>query len=275
MSGPYSVSGEMKKLILSDQPYGTVAYLPYTALSYDMVYDIYDSPNQFFKEPYATWATQFFNGQITLANLNIQCITQLYLDHGASITKYMLQDSIIDALTNNPQHPAVLALVDNDLVNWAPQAPTRLFYCEGDDQVPYTNAIVADSIMNSLGAPDVQAISADVNADHGDCVQPATFQTILFFAQYQQVTVATSDVSGNQIKIFPNPASEGGYLEVKNVPSRTLAQLTDLSGKTIMSAVITDQDYSMALNGITKGMYLLRLDWEGGSRVEKIVIARN
>lgn len=273
MSGPYSISGEMKKLILSDQSYGTVAYLPYTALSYDMVYDIYGSTNQFFKEPYASYANDFYNGEISLASLNIQCITRLFLDHGASITKYMLQDSIIDALTNNPQHPAVLALIDNDLTNWAPQAPTRLFYCEGDDQVPYTNAIVADSIMNSLGAPDLQAISVDMDADHGDCVEPAVFQTLLFFAQYQQITVgANATPSAKSIKVFPNPVSDGGYLHIQQAPVNTHVQLTDLSGRVLSSSVLSDTDNRLPVHGLKNGMYLLQMQWDGGAQTEKIVI---
>lgn len=271
MSGPYSISGEMKKLILSDQPYGTVAYLPFTALSYNMVYGIYDDVTHFFKLPYSTWIQQFYQGQISLATLNIQLITQLTFEHGAAITKYMMQDSIIESLANDPDFPANLALIDNDLTQWAPQAPTRLFYCEADDQVPYTNAIVADSIMNMLGAPDTHAISAQADADHGDCVEPAVIQAALFFAQYLSIEVGANEPSAaERIKVFPNPARES--FRLFGAPIGARATLTDFGGHTLRQFSIDDATEPIDMSAMSSGVYWLHLDWKGGSWTGKVIV---
>ncbi|MCB0636640.1 MAG: hypothetical protein KDC54_08485, partial [Lewinella sp.] len=49
LSGPYSISGTMRDLILSDEAYGYVAYLPNTILSYHTVYGLYEGLDAFFK----------------------------------------------------------------------------------------------------------------------------------------------------------------------------------------------------------------------------------
>ncbi|MBK8706538.1 MAG: T9SS type A sorting domain-containing protein [Saprospiraceae bacterium] len=271
MSGPYSISGEMKELILSYEPYGTVAYLPYTALSYDMVYGLFDNEEEYFKPAYASAIQQFRNGQITLGTLNIQLITQLIINNGASITRYMLQDSIIAAVEADPMHPVNLALADNDLTNWAPQAPTRLFYCEADDQVPYTNAIVADSSMNALGAVDLEAISVNMNADHGECVEPATFQTVLFFGQFQQILVgATEEVVESPVVVFPNPAKDQFYLG--NVPAGATVVVTDLSGRIVQRHVYSDPASPVVLSNQADGMYWVHAYWENGSWTGKLAL---
>ncbi|MBL7793734.1 MAG: T9SS type A sorting domain-containing protein [Saprospiraceae bacterium] len=271
MSGPYSISGEMKELILSYEPYGTVAYLPYTALSYDMVYGLFDNVEEYFKPAYASAIQQFRNGQITLGTLNIQLITQLIINHGASITRYMLQDSIIAALEADPMHPVNLALADNDLTNWAPQAPTRLFYCEADDQVPYTNAIVADSSMNALGAVDLEAVSADVDADHGECVEPATFLTALFFAQYQQILVGSSEEAfAPSVVVFPNPAKDQFYLS--GVPVGAQVMITDISGRIVQRHVYSDSASPVVLTNQADGMYWVHAYWENGSWTGKLAL---
>ena len=54
MSGPYSISGAMKDVIVSDEPYFFTGYLPYTILSYNEAYDLFDDLGEYFKEPYAT-----------------------------------------------------------------------------------------------------------------------------------------------------------------------------------------------------------------------------
>lgn len=271
MSGPYSISGEMKDLILSYEPYGSVAYLPYTALSYDLVYGLFDDVEDFFKPAYAGVIEQFGNGQISLSTLNIQLLTTLILNHGQSITRYMLQDSIIAAMESDPQHPVNLALADNDLINWAPQAPTRLFYCEADDQVPYTNAIVADSVMNSLGAVDLEAISAEVNADHGECVEPATFLTALFFGQFQQILVGTSEEpAANPVVAFPNPAKDAFYLS--GVPAGAKVMITDMSGRILQRHVLNDPASAVQLGNLTEGLYWVHAYWKGGSWTGKVAV---
>ncbi|MEZ4979157.1 MAG: T9SS type A sorting domain-containing protein [Chitinophagales bacterium] len=56
----------------------------------------------------------------------------------------------------------------------------RLYYCTGDEQVYYRNSVIADSVWNYNGAPDVEAVYLS-NEDHGGCVDNALIAARLFF----------------------------------------------------------------------------------------------
>ncbi|MFN7117635.1 MAG: alpha/beta hydrolase family protein, partial [Saprospiraceae bacterium] len=146
LSGPYSISGATRELLLSNQQYFYPAYIPFTLLSYDLAYDIFPNLESVFKPAYAAAIQRFFAGNFTLNGLNQALINQLRMDYGAVIVRNMFQDSVINAVENDPNHPVNRALAANDVYQWAPKAPTRMFYCRADDQVTYRNSIVADSV---------------------------------------------------------------------------------------------------------------------------------
>jgi hypothetical protein len=210
MSGPYSISGAMADFTLGDDPYFFPGYLPYVALSYNMVYgNIYDDLSEFFKPDYAAMIEPFFTYDVTLNQLNSDLISKLTQDFGASIARHMLQDSIYDILLNDPMHPVSVALADNDVYDWAPQAPTRLFYCTADDQVTFQNSLVAEAAMGANGAFNVLAIDANFAADHGGCVEPATILCIFFFKGYQSVDPLNSTSERAvpaPLLSYPNPS---------------------------------------------------------------------
>ena len=56
-------------------------------------------------------------------------------------------------------HPLWTALLDNDNHDWTPQRPIRMYYCTGDEQVTFQNAIAAEATMQANGANDVQAVN--------------------------------------------------------------------------------------------------------------------
>ena len=72
-----------------------------------------------------------------------------------------MQDSVLDNIINNPNHPVNIDLRENDLHNWIPEEPVRMLYCGMDPMVFPENSIMAQDTMNALGAPDVQAIDID------------------------------------------------------------------------------------------------------------------
>lgn len=268
MSGPYSISGEMRRLILSDEEYFFPAYVPNTLLSYDLVYDLFDSVAVAFKQPYAEWIEKYYEGTFTLGTLNDLLITKLTQDHGASVSKYMFQDSVLNAVATNLDHPVNVALRDNDLYNWAPQSPTRLFYCKADDQVIYLNSVVADSVMNLLGAPDVDAVDVNSQADHGECVIPAVTQTFLFFLQYQSITTDVQQPEiASAIRVFPNPTTD--RLIFTKLPDDTLLQLMDVNGKLVFQQKMDQAQLSV--EQLPPGIYFLRLHWRTGYWSGKIV----
>lgn len=271
MSGPYSISGVMRDLIVGDATYFFPAYIPFTIISYDEVYNIFENLDDVFKPSYANLIEEFYDGTFTLSKVNELLIDLLQTSEGASIPKLMFQDSVLNAVLTDPNHPFNVALRDNDVYEWAPQAPTRLIYCTADDQVPFRNSIVADSVMNALGAPDVMAIDANSAADHGGCVFPAVFQTFLFFNQYKSITTDVNEFAILQdVKIYPNPAKN--LVNITNIPIHSTVRLIDSQGKVIATRTAQNHDITFNFGEQPEGLYLIQIQSSKGSYLQKLII---
>jgi len=55
----------------------------------------------------------------------------------------------------DPNHPFNVAAQDNDVYEWVPQSPMKMYYCTEDEQVFYNNAIIAEEWMTANGALNV------------------------------------------------------------------------------------------------------------------------
>ncbi|MEM1215995.1 MAG: T9SS type A sorting domain-containing protein, partial [Bacteroidota bacterium] len=275
LSGPYSISGIMREVMIEETPYNFLAYLPNTFLSYNYVYGLYDDLEEFFKPAYIEDIQAFFDGDIGLFTLNNRLIADVTAAHGAPIARYLMQDSII-AIMEGPtsDHPLRQALIDNDVYEWAPQEPTRIFYCTADDQVHFRNSIVADSVMQLLGAVDLTTQDVDTDADHGDCVDPAVFQTILFFAGLAEWVVATEETAALQaVQLFPNPTTDGEVMVSGLTETATLA-LFDLNGRQRWRGVLTAGQTRLRLPALPASVYGLVVETPSGRTLRKLVISR-
>jgi hypothetical protein len=233
MSGPYSISGVMRERILSNNPYFFPSYIAYIFLSYHEAYDLYDDLEEVFKQPFASSIQEFYNREVNLDELNGVLINQLNATGGV-IVKRMLQDSIIEALENDFDHPLNVALRANDTYNWAPEAPTRLYYCGGDTQVPPYNSILADSVMDSLGAEDVQAVNINNNSDHGACVFPAILASKNFFDTFVDALDVKDEALKNDFSVFPNPSGDEVLIRWEHADQIITYQFIDIKGQVVM-----------------------------------------
>lgn len=176
MSGPYDISGAQEQYLLSFDPYATPGYLPYTIYSYNLVYDIIPDPKLILKPPYDSIVDANMDQTVSMGTLNNLC---------NPVPRLMVRDSVMDAYENDPEHPLKVALRDNDLyLGWVPQAPLRMFYCVGDDQVAYENAIIAYDAFTQAGAPNVSVARMDDDnnlADHNACAPTALLVGKLWF----------------------------------------------------------------------------------------------
>ena len=276
MSGPYSIGEVMRALILSDNVYAYPGYLPNTILSYQTVYgNLFNQLTEVFKEPYATTIGQFYTGAITLNQLNTQLSTQLTTNEGAIRPFRMLQPDVVQAVETNPDHPFNIALRDNDVYAWAPKAPTRIFYCMADDQVPFQNSIVARDTMTARGALDLVATDVNSTADHGGCVVPALTNTALFFLGLRQLNpfVATGSPVIPALALQPNPASDA--VRLLDLPGEGRLSITDLSGRLrAEQAVSGGEEAILGVSGLENGMYLVRLTSGGKVWQGKLAIQR-
>lgn len=274
MSGPYSISGEMRKVMLSDEAYFFPAYIQYTSLSYNEVYGLYDNTEAFFKQPYADMMDEFYNENINLGTLNNMLISQLESDFGASITKNMIQDSVVTAMLNNENHPVNVALRANDVYDWVPEAPTRFYYCMSDEQVAFRNSIVVDSVMNANGAEDVMAIDINSDLDHGACVEPAITASIFFFASYQEIEyiLDAEEEFDLSINAYPNPTTDWIYLI--DVPLNATIELIDLNGKIQKRKLVDDLNPRLNVVDLPIGLYVLKVRSENQTWTEKVLIQK-
>ena len=197
MSGPYSVSREMVDFTLGEDEYFTVGYLAWLTLGYQRAYpdDFADFPvDRVFRPEYVDDILRFRDEDINLWELNEIMINTLQSTVGTVTPRNTLQDDILDALFNDPDHPMSIALADNDTYDWVTETPTNMYYCVGDDQVTYRNAIRAEEMMTLNGSPNVAAVRMDTDdnlLDHGGCVFPASFAALDFFDEFMDITSST------------------------------------------------------------------------------------
>jgi len=277
MSGPYSISGVMRDLILTDGVYFYPAYIPNTALSYQTVYgNLFNNLSEVFKPPYAALIQQFYDGQITLSSLNSQLITALVDNEGSSRPFRMMQESLVQAVQTNPDHPINVALNANDTYdgNWLPIAPFRLFYCMEDDQVPYRNSLLARDSFQVAGVTNFDINDVMPTADHGECYVPAMTSTLIFFLGYQQIgTVGASNPANvRHLNIAPNPARDMVF--VSDLPTEGRLEIVDFNGKLMQTARLSAGSHSFNISDIPSGVYLVRFFGGGEILVEKLVVRR-
>jgi hypothetical protein len=272
LSGPYSISGVMRDLILSGNPYLYPAYVPNTILSYQTVYgNLFQSLSEVFKPDYSALIEPYYAGTKDLGTLNNQLIQKLTQDYGAPITKGMLIDSLLQVVATHPDHPFNVALRANDVYQWTPKAPTRLFYCMGDDQVPFMNSVVAAQTMYTPDAADFEAADVAPSANHAGCVAPALLQTLLFFGGYQQILSSLPICTAPPLPmtVAPNPATE--YVSFPELPGAGTLELIDVRGSVLIREETSGAPTTWSLAGVPRGNYAVV--WQGsGHTVVRFLI---
>lgn len=277
LSGPYSISNVMRTLMVDDaREYLYVAYLPNTALSYQTVYgNLYKKLSDMFKPEYVQAIQDYYDQKITLSQLNVQLVATLRSTTGKSIGRRMLQDSIVKAVIENPNHPISRALRDNDTYRWTTKTPTRLFYCMGDDQVPFQNSLLARDSMLARGATSLQIQDLNPAFNHGQCVSPALLNTLIFFSAYQKIDIdvsVTQDFKSLGVAFGPNPVQ--GTLHLMHLPVHSRVLLYDLRGQLVwQESYVTGGDVRISTGHLPNGFYVMQLNARGQTASTKIVVS--
>lgn len=280
MSGIYNVSGELAQGSIAAIEYQFPSYVVWILVGYQSVYgNLYTELSDIFNEPYIDDIQGFLDGTVSRARLNDLLKETLIINHDASIPRFMFTDSFINDLENNPDSPAQVAMRDNDLFNWVPNSPLRMMYCMADDQVAFTNSTFTDSVMNAAGAENVLAVDVNPAADHGGCVIPATFGTIIFFDEFVERPLISSTQNIDpalQFSLSPNPASDYIHLNFNNLQEgfESIAiRLVNMNGQTVKSLATNNlENLRLPVNDMSSGLYLMQVQTEKGFWTEKIII---
>lgn len=277
MSGPYNLSSSILSGSRNDDIYEFPSYLAWMFVGYQSVYGgLYDDLSSVFRPDFIPAVEDFTNEVISLGDLNTFMVEKLTELHGSSFANRIFTETFLLDLQTNPNNPIRIALEDNDLFDWVPSAPTQLLYCMADEQVPFTNATITDSIMNANGAASVTSIDINSEEDHGGCVIPATENTLNFFLQFVNNTTSTREVQEElSFIVHPNPASQKLSIRLAdNTITQTLtAQLISLEGRIVIDQPLA-RDNSIDLSTVPSGFYMVRLQTDKGYWVEKVMVNR-
>ena len=253
-SGPYDLSGIMADTIIAPTPYSNPGYIVYLLASYQLAYgNIFNSWSDVLYSPYDTIVPPFFSGNNTTLDmglLNSLIPNQMNLLIRDTCLNNFINDSI------NKNHPWWRALIDNDNYDWLPLNPLRMYYCTADEQIAYTNALIAESTMNNNGALDVQAVNIGDN-DHGGCILPALSSAFNWFQTLRTPCNISSLTSRNLISydIYPNP-----FTNKLNIQFNEKVKLSvyTMDGKLLINK-FNVQNIELITTNWPKGMYIVKV----------------
>ena len=274
MSGPYSITGEMKKFTLGDEEYYFCGYIGSLMLSAKLAYpDLLDdfSIEDIFKPQFAIIVRQFEKEEIDLSQMNNMMITLLSANGGKILPKLMFKSDIIDKIFTDEDYPVNKALKRMDVDDWIPQMPLKMLYCKADDQVTYRNAVYTDSLMNSLGAKNVSSQDVFSLGNHGQCVLPAVQNMMNYFKQYQQIGSLTSNQNTNitEVNIYPNPAKD--QIRVSGLGNdEANIVITDMSGNRLIYRKINIKS-KIDISNLPSGVYFIIVNTSDKRIIRKFV----
>ena len=276
MSGPYSISGVMKGLILGDQAYFTSVFIPYFIIGYQEIYgDLFTDLGEIFKPNYVPIIDDFYQPDYSLGSIGQALVFEMFSSSGGAIPKYMFQDSILDQLENNPDHRLNQVLRDNDNYNWVPQTPTRMFYCTGDEVVPFQNSIEAHDYMNANGAPDAMAVNAGTGLGHGDCAAPAAQMTIDFFDSFLPVGIDDPIIDNTFGMITPNPANNSFRFLIDDVVNEDIdLTIFTANGRKVIDIDSYQNHEHIDISALPPGTYFVKAGTDQTVSTHRLVVVK-
>lgn len=171
-AGAYDLSGVTLDRVLEGGPVPNPYYYPYLLAAYVDVYAVADSLGDLLHEPWNTTVPPLFNGLTSSSVINAALPPSPLV---------ALDSTLADALQSGVDHPLRTALQDNDLHDWTPKAPLRLYHCSGDQDVIPANSQVAYDAFRARGATQVDLIDPHPGANHSGCIQPTLLDTKAWF----------------------------------------------------------------------------------------------
>ncbi|TXF90070.1 T9SS type A sorting domain-containing protein [Neolewinella aurantiaca] len=274
LSGPYSISEVMVGTLFQQGNATLPGYIAYTYISYDYVYGLFDSLSQAFVEPYLEPIERFANEETTLDEFNDE-LDQLLRNNNARLNA-IFQDSIRAVLqSGDPTHPINIALADNDTYDWAPEEPTLIYYCTADEQVPFRNAILADSVMRANGSTSITLESGGAQT-HGNCVFPALIRTIGFWEEYAEVISSLGvPVERADLTLSPNPVFAGQDLTLAGQETAIAPySIYDASGREVSTGTTGAAGSLRIPAHLQSGLHVLRVGLPDGTSVVRRVVVR-
>ncbi|MCD8518460.1 MAG: T9SS type A sorting domain-containing protein [Flavobacterium sp.] len=122
------------------------------------------------------------------------------------------------------------------------------------------------------GMSNVKVTDLDMRNDN--MVYAATYGRGIFSGLFTSTTLSSSDfVQSDAVKIYPNPATDLINVMVSNFVGDLKVELFDINGRLVKSKSIDfSGNYTLDLNGLNSGVYIVKLTGTELNHSEKIVI---
>ena len=173
-AGPYDLNGTAE-FLANQTTNSNPSYMNFVIKAYDSVYKL-NSIDEMYKPQYRAVINTSFDGSRTGSQIN----TSL-----TPVTADLFEPAFLNNLQGTGSHPLKDALALNNLYDWAPIAPTRLYHGVFDEVVPYSNSTKALDTMRANGATQVTLGDCALNG-HVDCAFPYVLDAISFFSDYAE-----------------------------------------------------------------------------------------
>jgi hypothetical protein len=263
-SGPYDMSGHQFDMVAEMEPYSVPGYLPYVILSYQSIYGgFYDDYSEIFTAPYDETLPPLFNGEYGFDVINAAM---------PEIPRLIINPDYEAAFFSDPDHPFMLALRDNDVYDWVPEAPVLFNYCTSDEEVTYLNTIFTIEHMEGLGAENIESANRSDELSHYECANPSLlFSKVWFDGMVQWCPAGVDDISAElNIDIFPNPVTEGQLRLTNQGPVQVV--ITDVTGREMQRSVASTDNATIALTFAGQGLYVVTVSNDTAQKVQRIMV---
>tara|TARA_B100001287_G_scaffold189148_2_gene159738 strand:+ start:7394 stop:8833 length:1440 start_codon:yes stop_codon:yes gene_type:complete len=266
-SGPYEITGAMADTILAAS-YSNPGYIIYLMASYQHVYgNLFTSYSDILKSPYDTIVEPYFDGNNYSMGMN-SLNNQLPMEVQAFV-----EDSVLENFLNasdEQNHPIWQAMAANDNHDWLPTRPVRMYYCTGDEQVSFQNALAAEAAMIANGAVDVEAVYKG-DGMHNDCILPSLTDAFNWFETLKTECNSASILDlEDDIKVYPNPTKSGITIE-SNAFKQCEVLLLDPSGRIVLVLNKSLEVQDIELSKLIPGAYFIELRTEYKSIILKLI----
>jgi pimeloyl-ACP methyl ester carboxylesterase len=171
-AGAYDMSGVTATDFLSGKTFPDPYFFLYVLAAYQDVYKLAPTLADLLTPPYDTTLPPLVQGNSSSDQMNAAM--------PGDPTRILKPEYLAD-IRANPRHPLRLALQENNVYQWKPVAPMRLYHCAADMDVIIANSQVALAYFQSVGATQVQLIDPAPTDDHSSCAQPSLLQAKAWF----------------------------------------------------------------------------------------------
>ena len=267
-SGPYEITGAMADTILAAS-YSNPGYIVYIVAAYQRVYgNLYTSYSDILKSPYDEIVEPYFNGNnytLNMGSLNDQLPQEIQAFVEDSVLENFLEAS------SGQNHPIWQAMAANDNHDWLPTRPVKMYYCTGDEQVSFQNALAAEAAMLANGAVDVEAVYKG-DGMHNDCVLPSLTDAFNWFETLKTECTSAdiTNLDARDVMVYPNPTKS-----IITITSNEFKQcevlLSDPSGRTVLTLNKNQEVQDVDLSKLIPGAYFIELRTESKSAILKLI----